>query len=193
MKFDFFKNKVFIISFIVLILFSFFVSSGVYAYSIDDVTNDMIQDAINYGNSNFGCSNFIIFTDGDKLYCTWLTSSDSFSYVNNNRLYFSDLPVYTSTAFNNGHWNTPYSFDGSYDHGASFTYFYSVNNIYTDSSKSTVFFQTPPRVVVPEIAEVRQIPVAMVKVLKVILPVGLIVLAIGLLIYLTRRVIFLMK
>ena len=31
MKFDFLKNKVFIISFIVLILFSFFISSGVYA------------------------------------------------------------------------------------------------------------------------------------------------------------------
>lgn len=59
-----------------------------------------------------------------------------------------------------------------------------------DTSIDNAFFQkTPPQVTVVEIAQVEEIPKAIVGVMKTIIPVGLVVLSIFLVIYLIRLVI----
>ncbi len=63
------------------------------------------------------------------------------------------------------------------------------NSTFNTSIDNAFFQKTPPQVTVVEIAQVEEIPKAIVGVMKTIIPVGLVVLSIFLIIYLIRLVI----
>ena len=64
-------------------------------------------------------------------------------------------------------------------------------NIYLDDNE-TIFFQPPPQMVeeitIPALETAEQIPEVIMKTLKIMIPVGLIVLLIGFVVYLIKRV-----
>lgn len=62
-------------------------------------------------------------------------------------------------------------------------------DIYENDSFEKIFFQNPLRVTIPTVVQVEEIPKAMNKALQVIIPIGLVVLSIGLLIYVVKSVI----
>lgn len=64
----------------------------------------------------------------------------------------------------------------------------STINVYTDSSLETVFFY--PTAIIPTLKQVEEIPKAITATLQIMIPVGLVVLGIGLIIYLIKRVIY---
>jgi len=71
-----------------------------------------------------------------------------------------------------------------YDHSYSSTY------IYTDNTYTTLFFPLPvTEVTIPSLEAVEQIPGIMTTILKITLPIGLIVLGIGLVILVVKSVI----
>lgn len=105
--------------------------------------------------------------------------------------------------------DSSYSLDGNYtyeDCVPAFTMYsnstepveFTANfNVYTNSSGTDFFFNSPvtepeiPETVeIPAVETVEQIPTAMVETMKMIIPVGLVVLSVVLLIYLTRRLIY---
>lgn len=83
----------------------------------------------------------------------------------------------------------------------SYTYDGGTNNIiggytnaviYTDSTCSEVFFQVPVQgVVIPALETAEQIPQVIAKTLMILIPVGLVVLGIGLVVYLIKQMRFL--
>ena len=103
------------------------------------------------------------------LVCT-LNTSDSYS-----------MNSYCNT-------NTYNSFIDYYNNGGSI---YTTIPIYSDINKTEVFFfnQFPLKYQIPTIAEVEEIPQVMTGVLKILIPVGLVLLSIFLVIYLVRLVI----
>ena len=68
-------------------------------------------------------------------------------------------------------------------------------NVYTDETCSKIFFQGSPvtAVEIPALETAEQIPEAMATALKIIIPVGLAILVIGLIIYLIKCVIYRMR
>lgn len=243
MKFDFLKNKVFIISFIVLILFSFFISSGVYAadrfnpdydylykFVINEDENFSFETSTNAGLPNFNYKDyqsliskikkedsfvsgnyyyFLIAGDGGFTYYKVLKSSfdssnDLFiSYNTNNHNYLScyERPAYSFSYINSKNENilhfTNLNFYPDFDNRILTTYFWTnydkpIQIKYKNTDKGFgSFFGVAPTFKLTK--EVGQIPEIMTKIIKQILPIGLIVLGIGLLIYLIRRVIYSMK
>lgn len=244
MKFDFFvnKNKIIIISFIVLILFSFF-NCNVFAGSSFDANYDYIYDFkidnsktfpltynITTGRSQMpSVSDFNNKVDyfknkdsivsGENFYFVYsnfggiagfeLKRSDvsdifiSFKQLNNFNTYdFGDIKnvIYTFNVVNSDGSITKYddiNFSLDYDNHVLTTNFFTnydkpISVHYQNSDKgSGNFFLVAPTFHLT--AAVGQIPEIMTKIIQQVLPIGLIVLGIGLLIYLTRRVIFLMK
>ena len=70
--------------------------------------------------------------------------------------------------------------------------FYFGATVYTDRYGSDIFFQLPvmETVTIPSLETAEQIPEAIVTTLKILIPVGLIVLSIGFVVYLIKRVRF---
>ncbi len=62
-------------------------------------------------------------------------------------------------------------------------------DIYTDGTYKTIFFQEAPQVTIKEITQVEEITTITTKTIQVIIPIGLIILSIGLLIYVIKSVI----
>ncbi len=100
------------------------------------------------------------------------SSSKTWEYVNNE----SDLHISGFLKYNEGqHW---------------YTMIYTNHDILNKKDGSVVFQKTPQNMVtIPAIQQVEEIPQQVGEILKMTIPVGLIVLSIGLLIYLTRLVI----
>lgn len=82
---------------------------------------------------------------------------------------------------------------GSLNHGTGgnipYSIFYSTFDVY--NSDNTLVFQAAPTqvVTIPGITQVEEIPQVMERVMKILIPIGLIVFLVGLVIYLTRLVI----
>lgn len=244
MKFDFLKNKVFIISFIVLILFSFFNcnvfadssfdSSFDYLYKFkidnsvvlrDGLSSSQLQSALDSVSSNdmVRSGDYVYFiVPSWRDYTTFFVKKSSikdvyvdfwkneggstpnlvwyrfFIDVSDNRdVYFPGSSSYgfntssfyggvtqflCSVDFDNHFIIT--NFATNYDNPISFHY----QN--TDKGSGNFFFVAPTFQLTKAVG---QIPEIMTKIIKQVLPIGLIVLGIGLLIYSIRRVIFLMK
>ena len=243
MKFDFLKNKVFIISFIVLILFSFFISSGVYAadrfnpdydylykFVINEDENFSFETSTNAGLPKFNYKDyqsliskikkedafvsgdyyyFLIAGDGGFSYDKILKSSfdssnDLFiSYNTTNHNYLSDYerPGYLLSYINSKNENilhfTNLNFYPDFENKTLTTYFWTnydkpIKIKYKNTDKGFgSFFGVAPTFTL--MREVGQIPEIMTKIIEQVLPIGLIVLGVGLLIYLIRRVIYLKK
>lgn len=242
MKFVFLKNKVFIISFIVLILFSFFncnVFAGssfdplydyIYNFKIDNsktfptgrhpyskrFINPSLSDFENITNS-FKNKDSVV--SGEYVFFVYPSTSGICSYevkrsdikdvfiyyhnlnnfTNDDSVEFHNVLYYFTIVDNSG---TSKQFDDinfslDFDNKCLSTYFYtnydnSISVHYQNSDKgSGNFFLVAPTFHLT--AAVGQIPEIMTKIIHQVLPIGLIVLGVGLLIYLIRHVIFLMK
>lgn len=242
MKFDFLKNKVFIISFIVLILFSFF-NCSVFADSSFDPNYDYFynfkidnsktfpltynkttgraqmpsvndfNDKVNYFKNKdsirSGANFYFVYSNFGGIAGFELKRSDisdifiSFKQLNNFSTYdFGDSKnvIYTFNVVNSDGSITKYddiNFSLDYDNHVLTTNFFTnyehpISVHYQNSDKGTGnFFLVAPTFHLTE--AVGQIPEIMTKIVKQVLPIGLIVLGIGLLIYLIKHVIYLRK
>lgn len=241
MKFDFLKNKVFIISFIVLILFSFF-NFNVFADSSFDANYDYlynfkidnsfdahnsfrdpgsspsadIQSIIDDNNKDdrivSGDYFYFIMTDWDGLANVYIKSSAIsnlyFKYTPDSScviyILFDDGLSSSDYFLKSGSWhgNDPSKhkicgcfFFLDYDNKILSTNFATnypgnIPVILHDGSTRDFFLGAPTFTLTKEVG---QIPEIMTKIIKQVLPIGLIVLGIGLLIYLIRRVLYSMK
>lgn len=225
MKFDFFvnKNKIIIISFIVLVLF-FFVSSSVFgAEGISFKYNDTEYSLPVLTSDNFDSNN-------DLIILGYSSKSDFRSFglvvLKNAKSYIDDgCRIETSTSgrysfiahkLGAGYYSNPidfyfFKYDSSNVVWSQWGSCYNLSNttdacevgnfdiIYTQcdlfNSNGDVLFRGAPssKIAFFELTGAEQIPQAMLGVAKIVLPVGLIVLGIGLLIYLIKRVIYSMK
>ena len=234
MKFDFLRNKVFIISFIVLILFSFFVSSGVYASSFDpafdynysfntdmsldfqigwfaggkprtsdgsSISNEVSNSVLKDDRVVSGDYYFFDFSgESDKVLLYFKKSDISSLYIKFYNISACGNPVYSLFSVNSDGSDTEISrisFFLDYDKKTLTTCFASnydkpISVYYQNSDKVPgSFFMEAPTFQLTE--AVGQIPEIMMKIIKQVLPIGLIVLGVGLLIYLIRHVIYLKK
>ena len=242
MKFDFLKNKVFIISFIVLILFSFF-NCNVFADTSFDPNYDYIYHfkidnsktfplglhpwSHNLMNPSLSDFNNIInsynhkdsIVSGDNFFFIYPNNSGIVSFEINKSdiqdvfITYKNLNYFSTSEFGDIH-NVFYSFtivDNSgtskqfedinfsldFDNKCLSTYFYTnydnpISVHYQNSDKGFGdFFLVAPTITLK--MAVGQIPEIMTKIVKQVLPIGLIVLVVGLIIYLIRHVIYSMK
>ena len=242
MKFDFLKNKVFIISFIVLILFSFFNCNVfadtsfdpnydyIYNFKIDNSKTFPLTYNITTGSSQMPSVND--FNDkvnyfknkdsiisGENFYFVYpnfggiagfeLKRSDisdifiSFKQLNYFNTYdFGDIKnvIYIFNVVNSDGSITKYddmNFSLDFDNHVLTTNFFtnydkpiSIHFQNSDKVPGSFFMEAPTFHLMEAVG---QIPEIMMKIIKQVLPIGLIVLGVGLLIYLIRHVIYLMK
>lgn len=216
-----FKNKLFIIISLFIILVTF-ISSSCFAsfdfnynntdYSFpdfEDILNNLnyntVSYIIGYGDINNNIKNkyklFIFNADISSYSNIYLkqssNSGDQFVYLYGDLNNSTDIEI-TCYGFT-------YYFDGSNwvqigDNFNAYRFYaydviYSTHNIY--NYNNNLVFQAPPQqveaVTIPAIQQVGEIPQGMNQVLQVIIPIGLIVLSIGLVVYLMRLVIYRMK
>lgn len=71
-------------------------------------------------------------------------------------------------------------------YGSSSKIIVSTKDIYKNADSDEIFFQKAPVTTAMSLEEVKQVPETMVKVLRILIPVGLIVFGIGLVIYLIK-------
>lgn len=202
------KNKfliIFVILSMLLLLFnSVYASSDYSSNNPPDAVMDYLYTTEEYANkSNY---NYFIFqaTDGRYLINFLPKLDDLKAYL----IYYSASR--TNFAFNQAFEYKQYQLnsDGSFIKTTSNTStvssvwgmkksnniinWYSDFDVYTDDTYSTAFFQAPPQkvegITIPALETAEQIPEAIATTLKILIPVGLIVLSIGLGIYLIKRV-----
>ena len=219
-----FKNKIFIIFFVLLGFILFFNINNVFAAGTYEnvVVSSFPEDILNaledieYYNStdyyyylrysaNKTYVNFI-----EKSQCTDFYAYFGFDFRNSDNLYVSAIYYGSSTPFteitylyNSGsksfeflaspnNITSTYVYIDPYDINS--IYFNSNFNVYTDNTLSTIFFQSPVTeiqgVTIPALETAEQIPQAIATTLKILIPVGLIVLSSGLVVYLIKRVIY---
>ena len=203
------KNKILPILCIFILVGCLFINNNVFATEYT-ITEDRLNSILDYVQNNYyylnGNSNFCItpsFNDGsDYSYdLTFFPDDNSIKYYIS-----SENRIFSTSSFDSHLHDVKtdgsISFRVTWNNFARIRYsqpFYSTFDIYTDSSCSEIFFQktpvtetpetTPDKVEIPAVETVEQIPVAMMETLKMIIPVGLVVLSVVLVIYLTRRLI----
>lgn len=203
---ELFKNKLFIIIslFIILVTFissSCFASNSISYRDYNFVFNDEIFTKFPY---IFLISN----TSDDRCKLVFSSSPLLFEVSSNNHIKFhgSGIDYYQGTLqqisdilldYENriitndttSNTSTWFIYDENYEFVFSSFDIYDLNN--------NLVFQAPPQqveaVTIPAIQQVGEIPQGMNQVLQVIIPIGLIVLSIGLVVYLMRLVIYRMK
>jgi len=218
---ELFKNKLFIVLSLFIILITF-ISSSCFASYHSNVDNNSI--VVSDGN---GYEHTITLSEEQMsypykaLYLTYvpdvfcnvsLVLSSSPFYFKNYKLQYYDEEVHTVYYYDfsggssertfTDFSNIPISSFSSTSSDVSnsswdYSHFsgYSTVDIY--DTNDNLVFQAPPHqveaVTIPAIQQVEEIPQGMTQVLQVIIPIGLIVLSIGLVIYLMRLVIYRMK
>lgn len=203
-----FKNKLFIILSLFIILVAF-ISSSCFA-SFDFEYNEQSY-SVPYLPSGYQyyliCVNinpsyrYVICSNSEITYSSWMSGSTPRGEV-------SSLSLYVVTFHDDDFW---YEIDNNNTFSDSSLYqsqiIYSNFDVYnTYQSHNELVFQAPPhqveeqetpqqiqQVTIPAIQQVEEIPQGMSQVLQMIIPIGLIVLSIGLVVYLTRLVIYRMK
>ena len=189
------QNKILFILFLFLFVLLFFNINNVFA-AISFTHNgeqvdlrDLPSDVnISYGYVVGSFTNATSDTTDDYYRILILSNSDSYFYLIGGQYYVSGSASMYS--YKNNNW----SFDKNttdYIINGHLRYVYSTVNVYSDIDKTEVFFRPVLEVVIPALETAEQIPQVIVKTLKFLIPVGLIVLAIGLTIYLIKRVIYL--
>lgn len=190
-----FKNKIFIVFFVLLAFILFFNINNVFAFSftcnngtstetieLPDVAEEYaIYFDLPYIISNYSAGIFEI---------RFLADENSYFYLNKYGVaWFGTVHQFTCK---NGSWD--YRFNNERISGVSGvnTYCYFNADVYNDVDKTDYFFLKPPQkvegITIPALETAEQIPEAIAKTMKILIPVGLIVLSIGLVIYLIKRV-----
>lgn len=203
---DLLKNKLFIVLSLVIIFVS--ILYGNTFASFDIITNDNTTYTV-FDKPDDGNKYFILFFHSD--YMCMITSSvpifHGFDVHGNSstcyrgkdmHLYYSKSGDYSSFLYENTSSFYTYAYDNhEYMWTASSSIYFLENLLYSNhdivNGSGTVVFQGAPvtvgQVTIPAITQVEEIPQAMNKVLKIMIPIGLIVFSIGLVIYLVRLVI----
>lgn len=210
-----FKYKLFIILLLFIVLVTSIYSNCFASNNISYSYNGKIYTVNDFSNLiPNDCKYFICLSnDSNAFPFLFIVDKDTRQYICQNsgkRLHSLSLSRYKRYIFRNNKWELQSSYleDSSYyvvfclsfiDNKYSILYsninFYGYYDYIGDTEE--VVFQGAPvtveQVTIPEIQAVEEIPQTMSKVLEMIIPIGLIVLSIGLLIYLMRLVILRMR
>lgn len=202
------RNKFLIIILLTFVFLLFLNISNVKAYTLlelkDENLFNLIYETEQYKSGNY---NFIIGSnDLDYYKIIFIKKSDNFKcYITDYgsgraTLHYSpksEEVIYFAnknpTSLNSGGSNNGANSNFIYKTNQSDRcYFYSTCDVYTDNTYSELFFQVPVQetTTIPALETVEQIPTAMAKVMKIIIPIGLTILGVGLLIYLIKQVIY---
>lgn len=208
-----FKNKIILTSFILLAFILFFNINNVLAYS--NISNTGVEytfpdellsiiKSSEYYNDDYYVMGFKSTYHGN-YYINFVKKTDSLKITFNNQNDFSanENVNYYSWAYKISDFSLVVKSDlltnKSYNAQSLFGKKCDSNIFYLDKGKfytssGEVFFQVPvTAVVIPSLETAEQIPQAIAKTLKILIPIGLIVLSVGLGIYLIKRVIYLTK
>lgn len=186
------NNKFFVVFLLFLIITFSFVSNCFANIVVND--NSSFPDLpLDYSNSKY-----VILKDNTN---TWLLIFDDLlenPYVENDNISFKNksgsLGNVIGYLLKNNTWN--YNFKTTaVSRVSTFSFIYSNIDVMKGSNSNEIFFQKTPvtAVEIPALETAEQIPEAMATALKIIIPVGLAILVIGLIIYLIKCVIYRMR
>ena len=186
------NNKFFVVFLLFLIITFSFVSNCFANIVVND--NSSFPDLpLDYSNSKY-----VILKDNTN---TWLLIFDDLlenPYVENDNISFKNksgsLGNVIGYLLKNNTWN--YNFKTTaVSRVSTFSFIYSNIDVMKGSNSNEIFFQKTPvtEVEIPALETAEQIPEAMATALKIIIPVGLAILVIGLIIYLIKCVIYRMR
>lgn len=196
------KNKK-ILFILVAFLFCLFVFSGSSKATFDFTYND-----VNYSLPDLPVQNdenFLIFKGGNRFCIMVFDGSFCYSseYISSNQKFdrfytdgsFFKTYVYEPGVFDNYYNDSNYRGSSYYSSACPFkNLVYSSIDIYSDSTLSEVVFRKAPlkaeAVEIPTLQEAQQIPEIITKVIKMIIPVCLVILAMLLIISLIQSVIY---
>lgn len=189
------KNKILTVSIIFILISFIFINNSVFAVTKEDLVDVSQLDLSKYP-SGYSLDNGYIMVVNNSIYDI-IIMPDNFTGTllwEGTRIYTSDSSNYLCIRMYDVSFGD-YFVSNSCTNNTEI--FYGTMNVY-NSSGEVVFQQAPvteqpetiPETVeIPAVETVEQIPVAMVETLKMIIPVGLVVLSVVLLIYLTRQLI----
>jgi len=188
-----FKNKIILTFFVLLGFILFFNISNVFAFTFtcnNGSSTETIElpDVAEEYQSYFDLPYIISNQDGYII--RFLADDDSFFYLD------GDLVGWSGTIhqfkFNGSSWNYKFNNNNIFGRTSILNHIYLNATIYSDGNKTDVFFQRPPQkvegITIPTLETAQQIPQAIVTTLKILIPVGLVLLSIGLVVYLIKRV-----
>ena len=185
-------NK-FFVAFLLFLIITFSFVSNCFANIVVNDNSSFPDLPLDYSNSKY-----VILKDNTN---TWLLIFDDLlenPYVENDNISFKNksgsLGNVIGYLLKNNTWN--YNFKTTaVSRVSTFSFIYSNIDVMKGSNSNEIFFQKTPvtAVEIPALETAEQIPEAMATALKIIIPVGLAILVIGLIIYLIKCVIYRMR
>ena len=185
-------NK-FFVAFLLFLIITFSFVSNCFANIVVNDDSSFPDLPLDYSNSKY-----VILKDNTN---TWLLIFDDLlenPYVENDNISFKNksgsLGNVIGYLLKNNTWN--YNFKTTaVSRVSTFSFIYSNIDVMKGSNSNEIFFQKTPvtAVEIPALESAEQIPEAMATALKIIIPVGLAILGIGLIIYLIKCVIYRMR
>ena len=182
-------NK-FFVAFLLFLIITFSFVSNCFANIVVNDDSSFPDLPLDYSNSKY-----VILKDNTN---TWLLIFDDLlenPYVENDNISFKNksgsLGNVIGYLLKNNTWN--YNFKTTaVSRVSTFSFIYSNIDVMKGSNSNEIFFQKTPvtAVEIPALESAEQIPEAMATALKIIIPVGLAILGIGLIIYLIKYVIY---
>ena len=182
-------NK-FFVAFLLFLIITFSFVSNCFANIVVNDNSSFPDLPLDYSNSKY-----VILKDNTN---TWLLIFDDLlenPYVENDNISFKNksgsLGNVIGYLLKNNTWN--YNFKTTaVSRVSTFSFIYSNIDVMKGSNSNEIFFQKTPvtAVEIPALETAEQIPEAMATALKIIIPVGLAILGIGLIIYLIKYVIY---
>ena len=182
-------NK-FFVAFLLFLIITFSFVSNCFANIVVNDDSSFPDLPLDYSNSKY-----VILKDNTN---TWLLIFDVLlenPYVENDNISFKNksgsLGNVIGYLLKNNTWN--YNFKTTaVSRVSTFSFIYSNIDVMKGSNSNEIFFQKTPvtAVEIPALESAEQIPEAMATALKIIIPVGLAILGIGLIIYLIKYVIY---
>ena len=186
------NNKFFVV-FLLFLIITFSFVSNCFANIVVNDDSSFPDLPLDYSNSKY-----VILKDNTN---TWLLIFDDLlenPYVENDNISFKNksgsLGNVIGYLLKNNTWN--YNFKTTaVSRVSTFSFIYSNIDVMKGSNSNEIFFQKTPvtAVEIPALETAEQIPEAMATALKIIIPVGLAILVIGLIIYLIKCVIYRMR
>lgn len=199
------KNKLFMTFLFLLAFILFFNIKNVFAInvSINDNTYNIpdFSSVIEY-DYQFICLNeesniFYLVDSMSPLYYDGYNTIDYFNSHQQFKTLNSDTFKAYKYSSDSSEWSS-WSSNTSVNFKTSYIYIYSNYDVMNGINGTSVFFQQTPvkevtAIQIPALETAEQIPEAIAKTLMIVIPVGLIVLGTGLVIYLIKRAIYLTR
>lgn len=191
------NNKLIYSFFLLLLILLFFNINTVFASISFDLEGNLIE-LPDFPSSIDTSHGYVIGIFNNEYFAWVLSNSNSYFYCtsSNTRVDISGTAFRCNLdngvwVFRNGYSDTRTNTNVMGDVGSATQLVLSTVNIYSDINKTSVFIRPVLGVVVPALEKVEEIPQLMVQTLKILIPVGLIVLVIGFVILLIKRVMYL--